>query len=315
MNNNKIGIFYHKDDNDGVFSGAIMKHFLSNTYKTYEIEAIGLNHEDRDNIESDLVNNVFNKYCSIAIVDISFHTEKMIECYNHYKTSMIWIDHHKPIIESLKDYEDLILGIRMTNHSAMYHCWNYCFPNTVVPEFIKILSAYDSWTYEEAGYDFEYVNTINIGTTHEHNLEFDKVYEIIEKLSDSYYNNVVINTNFQSGQIIQKEKQQRWNRLIELHSDKNWVIAGRKTVAVFINEQSTSQIFKTLQNTEYKTGVVFKIDGTDRVVVSVYNINNEDTFHQGEFCSKYHGGGHTGAGGFSVSMDEFMKLMITKNIE
>lgn len=314
-----IGIFYHKEDNDGVFSGALTKQIYSECYYD-DIEMIGIDHLDRDNLENNIDSYIYNKYSVVVFVDIALHTDKMVDCYNHYGKNMIWIDHHAPIIKEVNSKVH-INGLQDPNNSAIYNCWKFFLPYTNVPKLVKLLSAYDAWTYERDGYSFDYINKINTGVTSYTNLDINIADTILKNIDNSIDNQCYENPDdfidelYKIGEVIIIEKQKRWNKLIQTNSDKNWIVNNRKAVAVFINEQSSSQIFKCLQNTEYKTGIVFKINGSDNVSVHLYNINNDDEFHQGEFCNKYRGGGHQGAAGFTMKWDDFVEIMKSKMIQ
>ena len=53
-----------------------------------------------------------------------------------------------------KGFDD-IKGIRDTKHSALYNAFKYLYPTHNIPELFKLLSAWDSWSYDAEGIDFD----------------------------------------------------------------------------------------------------------------------------------------------------------------
>ena len=74
-------------------------------------------------------------------------------------------------------------------------------------------------------------------------------------------------------------------------------------------------MFKELRNGNNQNGIVFKRTPTGDWTVSLYNVNDWDDFHCGEYLkNKYKGGGHLGAAGATISQAKFIKMLKTKEI-
>jgi len=62
------------------------------------------------------------------------------------KTSnVVWIDHHKTILDHSCN-TPLIPGVRDISKSACELTWNYLFPGQDVPEAVRLIGDYDTWT-------------------------------------------------------------------------------------------------------------------------------------------------------------------------
>ena len=62
-------------------------------------------------------------------------------------------------------------------------------------------------------------------------------------------------------------------------------------------------------------GIIFKRNQDTTWTISLYNTNNEDEFHCGEYLKKkYKGGGHKGAAGCTISEKKFLKILKNKRI-
>ena len=146
-----IHCFYHSADLDGHCSGAIVKYRFPkaimhpiNYGDVFPWEEIG---------EEDVV----------YMVDFGLQPFDPEMIYLMNRTNLCWIDHHHSAIEEHRkwyaknstpalDYL-LLEGIRDTSKSACELTWEYLFPDQPVPLAVKLLSLYDSWTYE--GHELE----------------------------------------------------------------------------------------------------------------------------------------------------------------
>lgn len=152
----KVMIIYHKEDNDGVISGAMVSEWLSTYNYRRSVDTtpviIAYNPSDYVSLERNWNNgNVkkwFDEFDYVIMTDISFDSmEAMKFIHENYYDKLIWIDHHKPVIEaSKKEGFDDFKGIRDSSHSALYHAWLYFIDESEekMPEVLKVLSAWDS---------------------------------------------------------------------------------------------------------------------------------------------------------------------------
>ena len=135
-------------------------------FDSADVELFGATYNDLNNINQENLEYWKETFNRVVMVDISFNdVKKMKWLYDNFGSNFIWCDHHAPIIKaSFENHFDDVPGVRDTGRSAILNVWKYLYDQfdeayneKKVPELLRILSAYDSWTYEREGYDFEYV--------------------------------------------------------------------------------------------------------------------------------------------------------------
>ena len=335
----KYLIIYHREDNDGVVSGALFYDYLTSTLNIdkFEITLFGADYNLLAQFEKDHpIKTLKEEYENIIMTDISFNDGKyMKKIYDEYNDKLfIWCDHHKPIIdESFSLGFADALGVRNTSKSAilcvyeyLYDAFNEHYNNKDVPELFRILSAWDSWSYEREGYEFDYVKAINKAYTIKFNLNFDliaaHVHNIIKYWNEGHKNIVDIKSFLDYGEILNNYDDVVMEGIIQQSGDKTWQIAvydedkGRplyiKACAIFHQGATNSTMFKSLKKTDkdIQLGLVFKHSPNRNWVLSMYNINDDYWFHCGEFLKQnYNGGGHKGAAGCTLTQEQFIKIL------
>lgn len=331
---NKFLIIYHKEDNDGVFSAALAYVYLTKTlnYKKEQIFFEGTTYSKlaEKYPDKDSLTKLFDVYTNIIMTDISFNDYKqMINLKEHYNESFSWIDHHKPIIDmSILKKFDSINGWRDTSRAAILNMYRYLFDpldekyqNHIEPTILRILSAYDTWTYEREGYSFEYCRDVNKGITVTFDLELDKIIDYVETLFDSE-NNSKNNTKFINemlnlGNSINKYDDMLYKSQVLNYGDFDWKVNGNKAVMIMLQGPTSTNVFKILQNTDYKNGIVLKYFPSNKWTLSLYNINHsfDNEFNCGKYLqNKYKGGGHAGAAGATLDEKQMKKIFKNKEI-
>ena len=332
----KYLIIYHKEDNDGVFSGAIIYDYLVNTIRAANnmIDLLGADYNILNKFsQSYTAQELHEQYKMIIMTDISFNNANfMKELYDEFEHNFIWFDHHAPIIHQSKVNKFCNAeGVRDTTKSAILCAWEWFYNPFKVeenPELLKILSAYDSWTYEENGYDFDYVFNVNKGVISEFNLDFKKILEVVKAIRNNEDIDIL---NFEGlGKKLNDYDAQRYAEIISFVGDCSWKIytgdklfsgeeVYRTACALFIQGPSNSVMFKSLatdNKDDIMNGIVFKRNKDSSWTISLYNIRNKDnTFHCGDYLKKfYKGGGHMGAAGCTVDEKTFIKILKTKTL-
>jgi oligoribonuclease NrnB/cAMP/cGMP phosphodiesterase (DHH superfamily) len=351
----KVLVIYHREDVDGVCSAAIVKSFLMNTcamgqhYQPADFEMYGVNYADlsRDWKE-------FTEWCSeptekkprmakwdkfewVFMLDISFNDmEAMLHMRQAFGNRFHWCDHHAPIIEATKDtsMEDC-QGVRLTSQSALANTWMYL--NRLIgdrmggiPDELEMLSDYDSWTWTyKHRYSFEDAReelfAYNTGVTRRSNLKVAWFVDWLDRLWHSTYDDfrTVFLDAMDYGMIVYALDKERTERAIKNHGDTGWVIGeneqdekDRKACCIVTTDRFNSLSFASFKGTEVTNGIVFKIDAKNNMVVmSLYNVDADDTFDCGKFCKDYYGGGgHHGAAGATITMEQFTNMLISKYI-
>lgn len=356
----KYLLIYHKEDNDGVFSGALLYEYLLNYLKINK-ELIDLCPADYNLLnefsEKCDIEYLQDNYKSIIMTDISFNNWKyMKKLYKAFGSDFIWCDHHAPIIHlSHSNKFDDITGIRETNRSAILCVWKYLYDQfdekynkKKVPELLRILSAFDSWTYIQEKYDFEYVRNVNKGVTVRYDRNIDNVFPLIENIVNLYIRNEgkpskEMSSIFKEKPLIKDlEKQGKelceyddflYKNLLDEVGDFSWRIiteplfSGQETwrpaVAIFHSGQTSSNLFKSIREThpDIMNAIVFKHQPDSNWCISLYNIRECDEkdwpgrFHCGDYLQKhYNGGGHPSAAGCTITQEQFIKILKKKSL-
>lgn len=270
--------FYH-NDMDGKCAGAIVYKFykLDRDYTEEtceECEFISINYKD------DFPFDTIKPCETIVIVDFSLQKlgdfEKLLEITDN----VIWIDHHKTAIEK---YGNLNLrGIREVGTAGCELTWRFFYPNTPIPEVVKLLGDYDIWA-------FKFGNTTNQLQTgirlYDTNPESDNW---LRWLDTGYRPQEEI----EAGEIVLKYRNNYYTDLI-----KSWSFftefEGYKVVACNAGSAS-SQLFDSVSE-DYDIMMPFVFDGK-QWTVSLYTTKPE--IDVSEIAKKYGGGGHKKAAGF-----------------
>ena len=330
----KVLLIYHKDDNDGVFSAALIAWHIAHNVPGIKFEDIYRYPADYVMLDNDWksgeVDTWKDKYEHIIMTDLSFDDWKAMKfLYSEFGSNFTWIDHHAPIIrESYKRKFDTINGLCDTHKSAILLAYQYLidplnekFDKRVYPQVLGALSAYDCWNWNGLGYDEEECKTINTAVTVLIGLDFIKALGLISlimseegKATDedkTWYDKYL-----RKGYEYCKYQKYEWNNLMK-QADKKWTVNGRSAAAIFVQGPSTSLMFDSIKD-EVDCGIVFKIDSVnDKVVMSLYNTKDEyaKEFNCGEYLKRaYKGGGHSSAAGAVLTMRKFNKIMKTKSL-
>ena len=353
----KYLLIYHEEDNDGLFSGAIFYDYLITKINVNkkDIHLLGATYNSlNDFIMCHPIKDIQNEYESIIMTDISFNDASyMKQLYDLYGDKFIWCDHHKPIIdESYKQKFDLCPGVRNTQKSAILCVYEFLYDTLnvkyslvnnspysnieIFPEYLRILSAWDSWSYEREGYDKDYVRHVNKGTTIYFNLNINKVlpvvHEIISYYRDQHPNKDSIieqqnirNKMYDLGKSLNDYDDITMENIIKESGDCSWKVRfededrGRPlyhtACAIFHQGATNSLMFKSLERKGINHGLVFKHQPNGNWVLSMYNISESEWTHCGEFLKeRYNGGGHKGAAGCTLTQDQFINILKKKEL-
>ena len=132
----KYLVIYHKEDNDGVFSGALFYDYLINQIgcKLEDLCFLGADYNMLAQFAKDnTVEDLHQKFENIIITDVSFNdVSYMKKLWKEFGNNFTWCDHHAPIIKaSFENHFDDIPGIRDTTRSAILNVWKYLLNHTV----------------------------------------------------------------------------------------------------------------------------------------------------------------------------------------
>lgn len=354
----KYLLIYHKEDNDGVFSAAIFYNHLIHDLKVDKtnIQLLGADY----NMLSEFANNhhdfeyLHDLYDTIIMTDISFNNpDYMNGLYKEFGSNFIWCDHHKPIIDASYILEfNNCPGIRNSQKSAILCVYEFLYDtfNEVYstidkhadprfPELFRVLSGWDSWSYEREGYSFDYVRNVNKGVTNVLKLDFEKIVNKVYHTLYIYHKPNkegfdwglaqeidYINKMHNIGKSLNEYDDNVMADIIRNSGDCSWQVWDwdkespahpiiHKACAIFHQGATNSTMFKSLKKTDIKHGLVFKHNKNGNWVLSMYNVNDEEKFHCGEFLKeRYNGGGHKGAAGCTLTQEQFINILEKKRI-
>ena len=319
----KYLIIYHKEDNDGVFSAAIASLYIEKNDNDALIDYVGA---DYAMLSGDALFDESEQYDYVVMLDISFNdTKRMKALYDKYGDHFIWIDHHAPVIKASfgKNGFSEANGERDTTRSALLLTWKFFFDPIdesynagTVPYILRILSAWDSFTFDKENIDKDFAYDVNTGVTNYYKLNVSSVKTFIRGIIDDGENADDVTYLMEIGHTINKYNARRYKDIINNWGDFGWTLSnGRQAVALFLQEQTSSLMFKSLLNQKTVNGIVFKKKPSNEWTVSLYNINDDDNFHCGEYLkAMYGGGGHAGAAGCTLSNEQFIKVMTSKSL-
>lgn len=344
----KYLIIYHKEDNDGVFSCALFYDYLINRMgcKLEDLCFLGADYNVLAEFSKDnKVEDLHKDFENLIMTDISFNdVSYMKKLWKEFGNNFIWCDHHAPIIKaSFENKFSDVPGIRDTKRSAILNVWKFLYDQfdeayneKKVPELLRILSGWDSWSYEREGYEFEYVRNINKAVTVNYELRLSKARKLVHdlyvvyvehqpsgKMSEVFKDGSLIEQLHETGKKLNEYDDQVMRDIIEKSGDYTWELAiwnedkqelsYRNACAIFHQGQSNSTFFKSLIGTNCQNGIVFKHQPNGNWVVSLYNVKDGDTFHCGEFMKRaFNGGGHAGAAGCTLTETQFIKVLKSK---
>lgn len=150
---NKVAVFYHKTDNDGLMSGVIAKYYLTPRCETVDLIPI----DYRDDFEKALPSPA-NTYDDIFIIDVS--DAPFMEKYGDKIT---YIDHHQWALDTMPHVKDrhcidgvaacrLAFDYFASGPDYLFHDkeWFVKRENHLEPLVVAIIGEFDVWDKESS---------------------------------------------------------------------------------------------------------------------------------------------------------------------
>lgn len=336
MNNNRYLIVYHQEDNDGIISGAMFYDYILNRHaepakKENIVLAPSTYATINKNLKLDEGDDYINSFDVVVFTDISMNdVKKFKSILKNENFGTIWVDHHKPIIDVVsmdKTFDD-VHGIRDTKHSALYNMFVYLYgKEKYMPQIYKILSAWDSWSYEAEGISKEFADIINKAITAKLELNFEKAVEFVKEQEKDPLDkkHKIFDQYWYEGKAIVSYLNTCNNEMIRTYGDFGWRVGSNSSlnndkhnkanaIALFTQGQTNSLMFEQYKD-KYEHGIVFKKLPNYTYAISLYNLNDDSEFDCGAYLKeKYNGGGHKGAAGCTVPVEVVDEMLITKTI-
>jgi oligoribonuclease NrnB/cAMP/cGMP phosphodiesterase (DHH superfamily) len=304
----KTVCIYHRVDLDGWMSAGIVKYWFISNNKNYIINGTHvarggfINHNIWDDPSITFIGYHYGDpipdltgYDKVIMVDISFPVMIM----NNLMSKLVWIDHH---ISAIGDNDFQIKGLRNDEFAACELAWQYFFPDTNIPEIVRLLGRYDCFghkgTDEELKVlEFQYGARARIRN---YNEAYDALLATIELPSRL---NDVLREGIQIYRYLKVEAKSIYNKGFEWNVFTNIEDAqDGKSNFKFI-------CFNSERFNPVNFGIDYHADGYDGAACfwyqdskwqfSLYNDNGKVDVSL--IAKQFGGGGHAGASGFIVN--------------
>lgn len=280
----KIAVIYHNADLDGLCSAAIIKKVLDPIGANYKFIGMDYNYP-LPNLE---------KFQTIIIVDFSFK-ENIMRKLNNTKR-LIWIDHHKQIINDLKN--DNITGLQRTTHSACELTWEYFFTEAK-PKLVELLGIYD--TFRHMGTDNEIdIRNFQYGAR----IKYKNIEDILPHLDN--FDSGIENNIREAGEKILEYLKFSTEKILKEATVTKLTVGDKVYKCGVINVQSINPI---------DIGLDFHSKGYD-ILINIYKMGNkwkvsmytqDKNIDLSEIAKMNGGGGHRGAAGYYIKNSEIEK--------
>lgn len=326
----KYLIIYHEEDNDGVFSAAIIHNYLMSLSQTNKEESTidllpATYSKLSEEVKEDHLVDFIERYDQVWMTDISFNEiEVMEELSKVFGQNFIWIDHHKAIIDKVKEKNLVITGYQDPTFSAIHNAYKYIYKMSFncMPKTLQILTSYDSFNFTH--YTNEYATDINQGANERFDLNIEDVCSLLNSLYDSAtgipsksFDDYLVENLEEIGATITKHQRRSWRNQILQNAELDWTVGPDNNPAamIMLSGPTTSKMFDCLKERGIRNGIVLKRNNKGHWIISLYNINLDDDFHCGKYLqAEYNGGGHAGAAGATIDFEKFTKMIMTKHV-
>lgn len=300
----KVAIVFHRIDFDGLFSYAIARAAAeSSNSETVEVTPVPFNYNDPIDDLPD-----WSVFDCIIIADIMLPVDIMKTLHNEFFDKVIWIDHHITAINLSKEhgYDDFN-GIRDTAHAACVLSYMYFHPSVPydkIPQAIRLAGAHDIWDKET----YDWINIVqpmqyglNLYTKTDYNVFWDLYDDILENYSSCVDDGKNLK-DYMDG--LKKTWCDRFSFDVE--------VDGHLKGIAMLCPMFSSEVFDSVSGSYDVCVVVEK----NRKNEGFYNVSMYSggrglgDFSCGEYMKcHYNGGGHKGAAGGILDIDQFIRLV------
>jgi oligoribonuclease NrnB/cAMP/cGMP phosphodiesterase (DHH superfamily) len=254
-------------------------------------------------------------YGNIILVDVSFPPKIMKDLA---KLRFIWIDHHVTAIESSRKFGyDWLPGKRQEiGKAACELAWEFFFPDRPTPDIIQRISAYDVWDKDR----FDWKTEV---------LPLQSALRVTYGVSEYYlwpeFNDLLclgqrgLQDLLDKGMLLGKYDAIKFKSDVERFSFPI-TVAGKYRGVALIGTNFTSIVFDSVIQEYDVYCVANRRESKEKGVyftLSLYAEPNRIDLNLGEYLRSKFGdnaGGHKCAAGAQIELDDFMKLILDKEI-
>lgn len=334
---------YHRVDNDGWMSAAIVKHW-------FEEKQYSLTFKARQKSNSEIIPDTLDfvgyhygdpipdlsEYDKVIMCDISFPSEDFLKLYNQVNTNITVIDHHISAINELQELIDTgnieksLNGLRDTNFAACELTWFYFFPTENIPEIVRLLGMYDSFRHKTKSFD---MTSDGYSKAKRYLIEIDKLKEFESNNTSTdgyslvhYANDVakrlseeqkVLEFQYGARQVI-SNYEEAYNCLIASIENKSvygFEITEKQTLESYIHKKGIViyQYLCTEAKQVYKNGFPIRIVIPGPSPTYKFICINKERFNPINFGIDYHAEGYDGAACFWYSNGKWQFSLYNDN--
>lgn len=305
----KTLIIYHDADFDGLLSNEVCHWFLRRQQTNGEIRSYGWDYGKPL--------PPLNGFEQIFMVDISIEELMDIGAVkigkeNSKTPTLIWIDHHKTAIQK---FPPTIPGYRIDGVAACRLCWqwftsnhvaglptleDYKQRNVVEPMLLTLAGEHDIFDHHDAR-----TLVLQDGLRQLDDSEWNELVQC--QFSDSLTGEILLNKAIEIGQRANKA---RAKANASIMAKRAHTIQWHGLRWLCCNGVSGSQAFVSAVEPEHQGLMAWVFDGqTKKVTVSMYHTPNWTHLDHSVIAREFGGGGHAGACGFQLTLEEFIDIV------
>ena len=295
----KTAIIYHRVDWDGYTSAAVALEACP------EAELIGWSYGDNEPCVS--------KFDYVILVDLSLSEEWMLA--NAFK--LIWIDHHKNVIETLQNNPVLaaIPGVRRNGIGACALTWEYFFQDEDVPMHVRLVATADVMDYTNQlaplKLALSYMLSMDeYGPGYDPVAKLDQSKGLAKLASDLICNESRSEWELRNGERLEEQRAVHERHLFESAKSVIDDSGCFRLCIVHIDGRPNACILSHLLESTHDAFICIGdfLEDKGKYKISI-RVPRESSFDASAFCRQYGGNGHIKAAGCLMSEEEIQALL------
>lgn len=310
-------LVYHHNDLDGYAAAAAVfygmnLHACRDVKLNFEFRSIAFPTTWETFVNEDTEPREFSE---VVIVDYGFTENNvnilkdLVEYLNYTAEHISWIDHHVTSIAAekcLPKYDKFkFTSYINTSRSGAWLAYEYFGEMNRVPRVIKYVDDYDRWVHDYS--ESTLLNDAFFCTPELKNPESDEWDELIGNDWSDYLNALV-----EKGKIVNQYRDQ----LAESHKKFAYEVTingFEQYSAVALNDRGNSKCFGDLVK-QYQICILYHENKPGEIAMSLYSDPAfvEAGVDVSSIALKHNGGGHPGASGCAMSVEEFYSVVKPK---
>ena len=310
-------LVYHHNDLDGYAAAAAVfygmnLHACKDVKLNFEFRSIAFPTTWETFVNEDTEPREFSE---VVIVDYGFTENNvnilkdLVEYLNYTAEHISWIDHHVTSIAAekcLPKYDKFkFTSYINTSRSGAWLAYEYFGEMNRVPRVIKYVDDYDRWVHDYS--ESTLLNDAFFCTPELKNPESDEWDELIGNDWSDYLNVLV-----EKGKIVNQYRDQ----LAESHKKFAYEVTIKgfeQYSAVALNDRGNSKCFGDLVK-QYQICILYHENKLGEIAMSLYSDPAfvEAGVDVSPIALKHNGGGHPGASGCAMSVEEFYSVVKPK---